>query len=73
MITRQAAHRERELAAGGARKTFQFRADEAAMLERLSERYGGDKPAVVAALRLLDGREDISADAVIDWIRRRAK
>lgn len=40
------------------------------MLDRLSEQYGGDKPAVVAALRLADGRGKVTRDEVLAWIKR---
>jgi hypothetical protein len=71
MGARQTAHRLRTLAAGGKRATFQFSPEEAAMLDRLSEQHGGDKPAVVAALRLMDGRGEITRDEVVAWIKRR--
>jgi predicted DNA-binding protein len=42
-------------------------------LNRLAKRHGGKAATIEAALRLLDGRNDMSDEEAIEWLRSRLK
>ncbi len=66
----QAKNRE----AGGGRLTFNLSPSEMAEWERLVARTGGtQKGALMAAVRAHNGTNDLTAEDVIDWIRRNVK
>ena len=54
-------------------RSFRFQPDEIELLERLADKHGGAKAAVIAGLRALDGKGGVSQKDVLDWIRRNTK
>lgn len=47
--------------------------EELSLLDELADKLGGRKAAVMAGLELLRGRNDLTQDQVLDWIKRNTK
>lgn len=55
----------------GTQKSIRFSEDELALLDRLAEKHGTIKNAVMAGLRALDGRADLTDQQLLDMLKAR--
>jgi hypothetical protein len=54
-------------------KSFRFQPEELELLERLAGEYGSAKAAVMAGLRELDGKKEITNTQLLQLVRERMK
>lgn len=57
----------------GTLKSFRFTEEELALLERLAREHGGQKAAVMAGLRTLQGRAGVSDEELLALIAKRLR
>ncbi len=72
----QAVTKSRQKAAAEGRKrlTTMLSAEGSALYARLADRYGSERELIEAALSaLVDGRNEPTAEQIIEWVRRHAK
>jgi hypothetical protein len=54
-------------------RSFRFQPDEIELLERLAEKHGGAKAAVIAGLRALEAQKEPSNEALLKTLKARLK
>jgi hypothetical protein len=52
-------------------RSFRFQPDEIVLLERLAEKHGGAKAAVIAGLRALEAQRELSNTALLRILKER--
>lgn len=57
----------------GTQKSIRFSDEELELLDRLAEKHGTIKAAIMAGLHALDRKNDLTQKDVLDWIRRHTK
>jgi len=57
----------------GTQKNIRFSDEELDLLNRMTEKHVTMKAAIIAGLHALEGRNDLTQDQVIDWIKRMGK
>ena len=57
----------------GTQKSIRFSDEELELLDRLAEKHGTIKSAIMAGLPALDRKNDLTQKDVLDWIRRHTK
>lgn len=55
----------------GTQKSIRFADDELKLLDRLAKRHGSIKAAVLAGLRALESRNDLTKEAVLEYLERK--